>query len=57
MRRTLLPLSVFVIAAFALWTIAGRAADKDRDWPAYAGDKASTKYSPIDQISSTSRRS
>ena len=28
----------------------GRAADKNRDWPAYAGDKASTKYSPLDQI-------
>ena len=28
----------------------GRAADGDRDWPAYAGDKASTKYSPLDQI-------
>jgi quinoprotein glucose dehydrogenase len=29
---------------------AGRAAGASTDWPAYAGDKASTKYSPLDQI-------
>ena len=29
---------------------AGRAAGATNDWPAYAGDKASTKYSPLDQI-------
>ena len=28
----------------------GGAADKSRDWPAYGGDKGSTKYSPLDQI-------
>ena len=31
----------------------GSAAGKDEkihDWPAYSGDKASTKYSPLDQI-------
>ena len=40
---------VVVVAAIA-WTMAGRGADKNRDWPAYAGDKGSTKYSPLDQI-------
>ena len=29
----------------ALWTAAGSAADKNREWPAYSGDKGSTKYS------------
>ena len=32
------------------WPLIGGAADADRDWPAYAGDKGSTKYSPLDQI-------
>ena len=39
-----------VALAVAIATMAGRAADKNRDWPAYAGDKGSTKYSPLDQI-------
>jgi len=39
-----------VVVAVAAWTMAGRAADKNRDWPAYAGDKGSTKYSSLDQI-------
>jgi quinoprotein glucose dehydrogenase len=43
-------LGAVVALAVAMATIAGRAADKNRDWPAYAGDKASTKYSPLDQI-------
>jgi glucose dehydrogenase len=50
-RRVLLSLAVIV--ALAGWTVAGRTAgksDKDRDWPAYSGDKGSTKYSPLDQI-------
>src|SRR5439155_4900502 len=38
------------VLAMAAWTIAGRAADKNHDWPAYGGDKGSTKYSPLDQI-------
>ncbi len=33
-----------------LWTAAGRAAGGNTDWPAYAGDKGSTKYSALDQI-------
>ena len=48
MRRLLFVIGIFLGIALALWTVA-RAAD-DRDWPAYAGDKASTKYSPLDQI-------
>jgi quinoprotein glucose dehydrogenase len=39
-----------VALGVAIATMAGRAADKNRDWPAYAGDKGSTKYSPLDQI-------
>jgi quinoprotein glucose dehydrogenase len=39
-----------VALGIAIATLAGRAADRNRDWPAYAGDKASTKYSPLDQI-------
>jgi len=39
-------------AAIAVATsgLAGRAAGANSDWPAYAGDKASTKYSALDQI-------
>ena len=43
-----------VALGVAIATMAGRAADKNRDWPAYAGDKASTKYSPLDQINKDS---
>src|SRR5579862_4515147 len=43
-------LTLGVVAAVAVWTVAGRAADKNRDWPAYAGDKGATKYTPLDQI-------
>ena len=45
MRRTLIPVSLAAVIALAAWTIAARAADKDRDWPAYGGDKGGTKYS------------
>ena len=40
----------FILIGLAVWTLTGGAADADRDWPAYAGDKASTKYSPLEQI-------
>jgi quinoprotein glucose dehydrogenase len=50
MRNKMLASGVIVVVAVAVWTTAGRAADKNRDWPAYSGDKASTKYSPLDQI-------
>ena len=49
MRRTF-GLAAVVALGLSLATMAGRAADKNRDWPAYAGDKGSTKYSPLDQI-------
>ena len=40
----------FILIGLAVWTLTGGAADADRDWPAYAGDKGSTKYSPLEQI-------
>ena len=40
MRRTLIPVSLAAVIALAAWTMAARAADKNRDWPAYGGDKA-----------------
>ena len=33
-----------------VWRVTNHAAGGNTDWPAYAGDKASTKYSPLDQI-------
>ena len=53
MRRKASAYILALVIAAVCWTIGGRAADKtekDRDWPAYSGDKASTKYSPLDQI-------
>src|ERR1700693_5627245 len=53
MRRNLMSLVLVVAGVVAVWSLAGRAAGKDEknhDWPAYAGDKGSTKYSPLDQI-------
>ena len=40
MRRTFLPLSLFVVVALAVWTLVGRAADKSQNWAAYGGDKS-----------------
>jgi len=42
-------LGVVAIVVGAAWTVTGKD-DKNHDWPAYSGDKASTKYSPLDQI-------
>ena len=50
MRRAVLSANLIAVAATAFLTTAGRAADSDRDWPAYGGDKGGTKYSPLDQI-------
>src|SRR6516164_3540502 len=53
MRAKLLGLGLVAALAVTCWTLGGRAAgknDKNHDWPAYSGDKASTKYSPLDQI-------
>jgi glucose dehydrogenase len=51
MRRTMLrPALMTLAAAVAAWTVAGSAADKSHEWPAYSGDKGSTKYSSLDQI-------
>ena len=49
-KAALLFSSPSLIVVLAAWTVVGGAADGDRDWPAYAGDKGSTKYSPLDQI-------
>src|SRR6187401_3739605 len=49
MRKVALPVP-FILIGLAVWTLTGGAADADRDWPAYAGDKGSTKYSPLEQI-------
>ncbi len=43
-------IALVLAAGVALWTVAGSAADKGSDWPAYSGDKGSTKYSALDQI-------
>jgi len=53
MRRRMLSLSAVVVAAAAVWTMAARAADKNQDWAAYSGDKGATKYSSLDQITSS----
>jgi quinoprotein glucose dehydrogenase len=50
MRNAALSLFCVLTISLAGWTLVGGAADADRDWPAYAGDKGSTKYSPLDQI-------
>jgi len=49
MRPTFLQAGLFTVVALAGMAI-GCAGEQNRDWPAYAGDKASTKYSPLDQI-------
>jgi quinoprotein glucose dehydrogenase len=43
-------IALVLAAGVALWTVAGSAADKSSEWPAYSGDKGSTKYSALDQI-------
>ena len=39
-----------IVAAAVVTAIAAGKDEKIHDWPAYSGDKASTKYSPLDQI-------
>jgi quinoprotein glucose dehydrogenase len=43
-------LGVAIAAAAAVTAIGAREDEKVHNWPAYSGDKASTKYSPLDQI-------
>jgi quinoprotein glucose dehydrogenase len=50
MRNAAISLAAVLTLSLAAWTLIGVAADGDRDWPAYAGDKGSSKYSPLDQI-------
>ena len=49
-RKAAISSFAVVVVALAGWMIIGGAADGDRDWPAYGGDKGGTKYSPLDQI-------
>src|SRR6187401_2119658 len=49
MRKVALPVP-FILIGLAVWTLTGGAADADRDWPAYAGDRGSAKCSPLEQI-------
>jgi quinoprotein glucose dehydrogenase len=48
-KKSILLLGVFAAAFGTTWSLAGKA-EKNHDWPAYSADKASTKYSPLDQI-------
>ena len=50
-------IALAVAAGVAVWTLAGSAADKNREWPAYSGDTASTKYSSLDQINKSTVKS
>ena len=49
MKRRMGWLGVIAGIAGAAWTASGQAG-KNVDWPAYSGDKGSTKYSAVDQI-------
>ena len=40
MRRTLIPVRLAAVIALTVWTMAGRAADKDRDGPRTAATRA-----------------
>jgi quinoprotein glucose dehydrogenase len=50
MRRRFVTFAALAISALAVWTIAARAADANKDWPAYSGDIGASKYSTLDQI-------
>src|SRR5262245_40980931 len=43
-------LGVLVLVLGAVWSSSGED-KKTHNWPAYSSDKASTKYSPLEQIS------
>ena len=54
MRKIFLSLVVFGSAAFAVWNVSlsgqDKAHNKPGEWTTYGGDLASTRYSPLDQI-------
>jgi len=52
-KKSLLLLGTVAIAFGTAWSVAGKN-EKNHDWPSYSADKASTKYSPLDQIDRTS---
>ena len=49
MNSRILWLGALAIAVSTVFIATGKDS-KSHDWPAYSGDKASTKYSPLDQI-------
>jgi quinoprotein glucose dehydrogenase len=50
MTRSIFTVLLALAVGAGIWTVTNQAAGGNTDWPAYAGDKASTKYSPLDQI-------
>jgi quinoprotein glucose dehydrogenase len=58
MRGRILSLGTVVACAAGIATVVGGAQGaRNVDWPAYAGDKASTKYSALDQIDASNIKS
>ncbi len=53
MKKILWPLGILSIAGLVATGAAIGKSEKSHDWPAYSGDKASTKYSPLDQINAS----
>ena len=53
MRNRMWWFGALAIVVSAAWTVTGKD-EKNHNWPAYSGDKASTKYSPLDQINKDS---
>jgi len=52
-KKSVLLLGTVAVAFATAWSVAGKS-EKNHDWPSYSADKASTKYSPLDQIDRTS---
>ena len=50
MTKRICSLVVVCGAGMIAATLVTAKSEKNHDWPAYSGDKASTKYSPLDQI-------
>ncbi len=48
-RKRMWWIGIVAVALATAWSAAGKT-EKTHDWPAYSADKASTKYSPLDQI-------
>ncbi len=48
MTRSVFTVLLAIAVSAGVWST--QSAGGNSDWPAYGGDKASTKYSPLDQI-------